>query len=249
MPESGSRRSLFIMSAMALLLFGAPLAHPAPLLTINTPGEPPYHYEDQTGIIDRWVKEVFARVGFEVRMIYDPPERGLVSADSGMIDGDAGRIGGLQTQYPNLVQVPEVFMVSSFMAFVRTSTFTPDGWESLRPFRVGCVRGHKIAEANISGTRSLVATRSAESLFEMLRGDRIEVAVCEEVFGSLAARRVDPTIHALSPALDTKDFFLYVHRRHADLVARLSAALAGMKRDGTHERIRREGMASAAARP
>ena len=83
---------LFCIAAIFFLIFFSSsnlsaLQH----LTINTPGEPPYHYADQTGIVDLWVKEAFARIGVETTVDWQPPERGLVNANTGVIDGDAGK--------------------------------------------------------------------------------------------------------------------------------------------------------------
>lgn len=210
-------------------------------LKLNTPGEPPYHYPDQTGIMDLWMKEAFARIGREVVIDWQPPERGIENANMGIVDGDAGRIAGMSKRYANLQQVPEKIMVSEFVAFTLYSTFKPAGWQSLKPYNVAIVRGHKISEANVVGTRSLFKARNTEALFSLLHNNRVDVAICERVFGSMMARKINPAIKSMEPPLARLDFYLYLHKRHEPLILKISESLKAMKRDGTYERLRLQG--------
>lgn len=208
---------------------------------INTPGEPPYHYSDQDGIIDLWVKEAFARIGLEAIVECQPPRRGLVNANMGITDGDAGRISGLSKQYPNLIQVPEILFVSDFMVFTKNLKFHHSGWHSLKPHNVAIVRGHKIAEANLEGAPLLTRVDNAGCLFRMLHNNRVDFAVCERRFGSVAAQKVDPEIKAIEPQLQRLNFYLYLHKYKGSLVTEVSNALKAMKRDGTYERLLMQG--------
>jgi polar amino acid transport system substrate-binding protein len=129
-------------------------------------------------------------------------------------------------------------MVSEFVAFTLNSVFSASGWQSLKPYNVAIVRGHKISEANVIGTRSLFRARNAEALFLLLNNNRVDVAVCERVFGSMMARKINPEIKSMEPPLARLDFYLYLHNKHKPLVLKLSEALKAMKRDGTYERLR-----------
>jgi polar amino acid transport system substrate-binding protein len=226
---------------LLLVFFSTPDLSALQRLKLNTPGEPPYHYPDQAGIMDLWMKEAFARIGMEVIMDWQPPERGIENANMGIVDGDAGRIAGIGKRYPNLIQVPEKIMVSEFVAFTLNSTFSPAGWQSLKPYNVAIVRGHKISEANVVGTRSLIQARNTEALFLLLNNNRVDVAVCERLFGSVMAKKINPEIRVMEPPLARLDFYLYLHTKHEPLVLRVSEALKAMKRDGSYERLRIQG--------
>lgn len=232
---------LYIFFVLFLTLFSTSDLSALQPLKLNTPGEPPYHYPDQTGIMDLWMKDAFARIGREVIIDWQPPERGLENANTGIVDGDAGRIAGISRRYSNLIQIPEKVMVSEFVAFTLYSTFRPDGWQSLKPYHVGIVRGHKISEANVVGTRSLFKARNTEALFLLLNNNRVDVAVCEREFGSMMARKINPGIQVMEPPLARQDFYLYLHKKHEPLVLKISEALKAMKRDGTYERLRLQG--------
>ena len=185
----------------------------AECLKLNTPGEAPYHYPDQTGIIDLWMKEAFARIGREVIIDWQPPERGIENANRGIVDGDAGRIGGMSQRYTNLIQIPEILMVADFVAFTLNLKFRPGGWQSLRSYNVAIVRGHKISEENVVGTRGLFKARNAEALFSLLNNNRVDIAICERLFGSLTAMKTNPAIRPVEPPLANSNFYLVSIRK------------------------------------
>ena len=41
----------------------------------------------------------------------------------------------------------------------------------------------------------------------------------------------------LSPALASKDMYIYLHKKHAELVPLLSKALSSMKNDGSYQKL------------
>ncbi len=209
-------------------------------LILNTPGEPPYHHQEQTGIVDLLIREAFSRIGREASVQWQPPERSLMNANMGIVDGDVGRIGGLNKEYPHLIQVPETFMTTDFLAFTKSLSIRLIGWKSLKPCNVAIIRGHKIAEANVVA-HSLTKARNAEILFSLLNSDRVDVAICERLFGSMMAKKINSEIKGLEPPLATADFYLYLHKKHEALVPKIAKALETMKRDGTYKRLWMQG--------
>lgn len=209
-------------------------------LILNTPGEPPWHFPDNRGINDRWMQLVFAEVGLEVTLQKLPSERALVNANAGIEDGDAIRIGGLSAAYPNLIQVPEKVAVMDFVAFSKGADLRIDGWDSLRPYHVGIIKGHKISEANVRGTRSLVAALDARQLFALLEAGRIDIAIEQREMGQyyLMSQGI-ANIRQLELPLARLDFYLYLNRRHAALVPRVAAAIRKLRENGTLERSER----------
>ena len=212
-------------------------------LTINTNGPPPYNYPDQTGILDRWLKEAFGRIGIGLRIKILPAERSLVDANNGIGDGEAVRISGLSKQYPNLIEVPEKVYVGDFAAFSKNLSFKPSSWDSLKPYRVAYIRGHKICEANIVGTKSLHKADNVEELFKLLRADRVDVVVVESLFGKAMLKKMNyREAKMLSPPLATLDFYLYLNKKHTLIVPKIARALRSIKQDGTYQKIYLEGI-------
>jgi polar amino acid transport system substrate-binding protein len=210
-------------------------------LVLNTPMYPPYHYEDMSGGLDRFLTQAFARIDVDLRLQSLPAERSLMNANQGIGDGDAVRIAGLSALYPNLIQVPVVVNTMDFVAFSIKKRFTVTGWESLLPYDVGIVRGQKIAETNTARCRSVTPVDTVDQLFTLLKNGRVEVAVTERRFGEESVKALGlEGVKILEPALATLDFFVYLHRSHEMLVPRLAAVLRQMREEKLFERLMRE---------
>ncbi|MEW6221202.1 MAG: transporter substrate-binding domain-containing protein [Thermodesulfobacteriota bacterium] len=242
---AGCRQRLpALVSLLLLLLSAAAPARAGQPLVLNTPGNPPWHYPDQSGIADRLAHEAFRRIGLEVVIQSLPAERALLNADAGLEDGDCGRIPGLSARYPHLVQVPAVYARADFVVFTRRSDLAIRSWQDLAPLDVAIIRGHKLAEQSLPQTRSLTSVDSVDLLFTLLVKDRVDVAICERLFGSHVRekRGLAAQVRILEPPLVTQDFFIYLHERHRAFVPALAAALQGMQDDGTYDRMHGAGL-------
>lgn len=148
------------------------------------------------------------------------------------------RIGGLVRLYPNIRRVPEKILDMEFVAFSKkTNIRTPD-WKSLRPYDVGIIRGWKIFESNVTGTRSLTRVKNVDQLFELLVNNRAEVILLEKWIGlHIIKSKGLKGINLLGPPLAVRNMFMYLHKRHAAMIPKISAALRDMKSDGTYANI------------
>lgn len=191
-------------------------------------------------VLEGLSREVFRRVGYEVRVIVQPSERSLRAADAGEVDGAGMRIAGLSERYRNLLQVSERYVSVTFVAFARrdSTLAIPAGWASLKPHRVGFISGWKILEANAGDARIVSKVNTPEQLFRMLDAGRIDLALYTRADGEMLLGRLGvASIVPLEPSLGHVDMFVYVHRKHERLVPQLVQALRAMKIDGTHRRI------------
>ncbi|OGR36024.1 MAG: hypothetical protein A2051_02655 [Desulfovibrionales bacterium GWA2_65_9] len=241
-------RSARLLTALLLLLLVLPVcAKGAETLVLNTAARAPRSLPDGNGPQDHIVKEAFHRIGVEVSIITQPPERGLINADEGRIDGDCWRVAGHSEQYPNLVMVPEPVDVATIKAFTRDPALAVATWADLKPYNVAYLNGWKILDASVHGTRSLLRVKSIDALFALLDKERIDVALVDPLMGWAALQRLRlKGIRALEPPLTRQDMYIYLHKRHAGLVPKLDAALREMKRDGTIKRLTQDGLPQAA---
>lgn len=202
-------------------------------IRLNTAFAPPVRT-----IFESVMKEAFKRNGLDVVVQAPPAERALQQANDGADDGDGPRIEGLSAKYPNLVMVPEKVIDTEFVAFTKSAKFEPTNWDSVKPYRVGVVTGWKILETNLAGSKSLEKVADAEALFRLLANDRIDVAVIGKLDGMSAIKKMNLTgITALSPPLVVKPMYLYLNKKHEDLVPKIDSALKQMKSDGTFKKI------------
>jgi polar amino acid transport system substrate-binding protein len=184
---------------------------------------------------------VFKRLDLPVTVTETPAERALIDANAGIGDADGLRVELDGKDYPNLIRVPELFMVNEFVGFSKDPSVRLDGWESTTNYRIGYIIGWKSVEYNI--VNLIFATKpsavaSGEQLFRMLDSDKISLAIFAKADGvkilaSMPLRGIAP----IEKPLAIKPMYLYVHRKHADLVPRLDATLRQMKSDGSYDAL------------
>ncbi len=205
----------------------------------------------RTGMLDRIMIEAFRRMDMEARLVFTPTEKSLVDVNEGILDAELNRIEGMERSYPNLVKVPESNMTMHFVAFSRRS-IEIDGWESIRDLNIGIVKGWKILENNTAGFSSVVLVPTEKELFNMLRKDRLDVALYSKLTGYAVLQDLgydDEGIRHLEPPLASRDMFLYVHKDHAHLANDIAAAIRSLKADGTYDRIVEEAVSPYISNP
>lgn len=230
---------LLWLAGLVLTPSGAPAVENR-VLVLNDTNEPPLTTPDRSGFLDVVAGEAFRRVGVELRLVKLPPERGLINADAGIEDGDLTRIAGLETQYPNLVRVPEKLVDWEFAAFSRDASI-PSNWSALKQRSVGHIKGWKIYEQNLAGAERVTTADDPAQLFQLLELRRIDVALYERSLGAaLLQQQGLKDVRPLVPPLAMREMFIYLHRRHAALVPRLADALRALKREGFYQRVYNE---------
>lgn len=232
---------LLALLAVALGAVAA-LAAETPELVLNNVNDAPFTTPQGDGFLDRVAREAFARAGRRVRLVALPPERGLRNANEGIEDGDLTRIAGMEKNYPNLVRVPEKIMDWRFSAFARNPALTTTaGWKGLLPYSVGIIKGWKIAETNLNKARQVVYVDNAEQLFRLLAKNRVDAVVYSREMGQLLLKQhMLQNVRLVEPPLDTREMFIYLHKKHAPLIPDLTRALRSLKADGSYERYYRE---------
>lgn len=232
-----------LLGLMALfILTGAPIstlafAETRPIL-IGSDAAPPLSTSEQTGMLDAIVKEAFSRIGLHADIVQLPSERSLLNANQGVTDGDLVRIDGLDKSYENLVKVPEKTCDFDFVAFTKSEGVQlAAGWDSLKPYSVGIITGWKILEDNVH-SRILTKVDSPEALFTLLEKDRVDMIIYNrhEGYGVITKMKL-VGVNVVEPPLESREMFLYLNKRHHDIVDGLAESLREMKMDGTFSEI------------
>jgi len=209
------------------------------VLVLNDTNEPPFTTAQGDGFIDIVATEAFRRAGAELRLVKLPAERGLINANNGLEDGDLTRIAGLEQQYPNLMQVPEKLMDWEFTAFSKNADIAAS-WAAIRQHSVGHIKGWKIYEKNMAGAEQVITADDPDQLFQLLGHNRVEVALYARWMGQAYLKQQHMQgVHALEPPLATREMFIYLHKRHAELIPKITEALRALKREGFYQRIQR----------
>ena len=174
------------------------------------------------------LREAYRRIGVDIEIRKYPAERALQMANRGEVAGEVQRINGINRKYGNLIQLRPAINFIEGTVFTKSVVFEVSGWDSLREYRIGVIRGIKFAERHTRGMKTY-AVGDYERLFRMLAADRFQVAVSPRVNGLYQIRLFQiEGLRDLSPAIMRFDLFHYLHRSQADLAARVRPVLEAM---------------------
>lgn len=192
-----------------------------------------------TAIAEQVLGEAYKRLGMILQVQKYPGERSLVSANDGSTDGELYRKVGMERDYPNLIIVPVALQTYEIVIFTRGTTFIVNGWESLRPFTVGFVRGIKIVEQSTLGMRTEAVPTMQQAFQKMVMG-RTDVVVGNRHSGlaAIKALKLDD-VRIMAPPLASFPVYHYLHKKHEALVPRLTAVLTQMQKEKVIERIQK----------
>lgn len=235
------KSALFALSfGVALVCSGHAQANKIPELTLNDVNDAPFTRADGSGFLDVVAGEAFRRAGVTLRLVKLPAERALLNANAGIEDGDLSRIAGLEAQYLNLIKVPEKLIDWEFSAFSMDRTIRTR-LDAIRTHSIAHIKGWKIYEQMMAGAPAVTTAEDSAQLFRLLALKRVEVVLYTRWMGLAKIREQGLSgVVALEPPLATREMFIYLHKRHADLVPKIAAALRDLKKEGFYERQFRE---------
>ena len=204
-------------------------------IIINSGFSSPISTNTQTGFGDLVLKEAYRRIGHKVETVRMPAERALINANLGIDDGDLLRIDGLEKKYPNLIKVPEKIMDMDVMLFTKNlRSFKVNGWSSVENHSVSIITGWKVFEKNLGEGVKVIKTDNVSQMFTLLLKDRADFVGYERWagLGHISDNNLD-NLTILEPPLVSVPLYTYLHKKHKELVPKLSSAIKNMKRDGT----------------
>ncbi|MGX4771084.1 substrate-binding periplasmic protein [Bradyrhizobium guangdongense] len=180
------------------------------------------------------LRAVYAKLNIRLEFEDVPGKRALALSSAGEGDGEIQRIGTLSRDYPTLLQVTPAINYIEPAVFTTRLHFDVDGWNSIRNYSIGIVRGVGSSEAGTRGMDRVTATTSLESMIKMLDADRFDVMVTDLFSGLAAVRKLNlqTRIYPLSPPLERISIYHYLHERHRDLVPKVGQVIAQMEASG-----------------
>ena len=156
-------------------------AHAEITLRLGSASYPPITTAAKDGVADLVYQELARRLGIKIIIHdHDAAERVLINANTGVEDGDASRIPGLEKKYPNLVQIPVSVFHYEMAVFSKEIDLPVVTRDSIKPYNIGIIRGWKILEEISTGAHSVTSLESGEQVFSMLDKGRIQIALFEK---------------------------------------------------------------------
>ncbi|MCS3895175.1 ABC-type amino acid transport substrate-binding protein [Bradyrhizobium japonicum USDA 38] len=180
------------------------------------------------------LRAVYAKLNIKLAFEDVPGKRALALSSAGEVDGEIQRIGTLPSDYPTLIKVTPAINYIEPAVFTTKLRFDVAGWNSIREYSIGIVRGVGSSEAGTRGMARVTATTSLENMIRMLDADRFEVMVTDLFSGLVAVRKLNlqTRIVPLSPPLERIHIYHYLHERHRDLVPKVGKVIAQMEASG-----------------
>jgi len=207
-------------------------------LVLNTAFGHPLSNDEQTGFADMVVNHALAQLDLKMESVKLPAERALLNANAGIDDGDLLRIEGIEKTYPNLIQVPEKIIDIEFVVFTKQPQFTLSDWQSLKPYSIAIINGWKILERNITDVAELTKVKNEDQLFTILSKNRVDAIVYSRWTGlAYITQHNLQGVYMVKPPIAQRSLYIYLHKKHKNLVPKLSQALKSMKLDGSYQRL------------
>ncbi|TQF36704.1 ABC transporter substrate-binding protein [Bradyrhizobium sp. UNPF46] len=180
------------------------------------------------------LRAVYAKLNIRLEFEDVPGKRALALSSAGEVDGEIQRIGTLSRDYPTLVQVTPAINYIEPAVFATRLRFEVKGWDSIRDYSIGIVRGVGSSEAGTRGMARVTAATSLDNMVKMLDADRFDVMVTDLFSGLAAVRKLNlqDRIYPLSPPLERIHIYHHLHERHRDLVPKVGKVIAQMEASG-----------------
>jgi len=184
--------------------------------------------------------EVYKRIGFEIEIMPLPGKRALAISNSGKVDGELFRLEGINKKWSNLIPVSVPINFMEGVVITKGKSFNVEGWESLKPYRIGIRRGIRFTESGTKGMSREIADSNA-SLFKMLEYERVEAIVVTRSNGLKMMKAPDFSgFKMLEPSVEIYPLFHYLHVKHKRLIPRVQSVLQGMQKEGLFQKIRNQ---------
>ena len=231
---------VYSLYVLIYVLFGMPTAFADTKLRLNSGTLEPFVTADGGGFYGKLVQELFSRIYIDAKVIPLASARSILNVNEGIDDGVIARTKGIEKKYTNLIRVPGAIVKFKFVAYSLDKKIEVTDWDSFKDYSVGIVRGWKIYENNVTNAKRITKVTGAEQLFNLLLNGRSDLILYEYQRGTWWNNHLDAKAHLIGSPIAEKDMFIYMHKKHAELVPKIAKALADMKADGSYQRIKDE---------
>ena len=241
--QTNITRRLLVMAAPALLCGTGWL--PRPVLAQSSATPTTIVLSRLANVPDQRVggeilREVYARLNIKLDFIDVEAKRALALSNAGETDGEIQRIANISKDYPALIQLPTPINYIEPTVFTTTLKFDVQGWESIKNYQIGIVRGVGSSEAGTSGMPHVQRATSLTDLVQMLDHDRFDLLVTDLFSGQVEIKKqkLESRIAPLLPPLSRIYVYHYLHESHRALVPSVEAVIEDMTKSGELEQLR-----------
>ncbi|MFC1523437.1 substrate-binding periplasmic protein [Thermodesulfobacteriota bacterium] len=189
-----------------------------------------------TPVLQQVVQEGYQQAGIEIKITEMPAQRSLLEANEGRVDGELVRTKFIEPISPNLIRIPVSIYLYKSMAFSKQK-IRINGWRSLKPYKLGFLRGHKQVEEKLKGL-TYKRVENSDQLFKMMDAERLDVVIIGRARGLRTIQQLNlEKIKVLEPPLSELNLYHYLHKRHQHLVSKMTKIFQKMEDNGRIKQI------------
>lgn len=177
------------------------------------------------------LSEAYDKIGYQAEFRHLPPLRAIAMFQESKADSYLFASELFLKDCPAAIRVLPSIGYDEIMAFSRKSSdVTVNGWNSIRPYSIGLMKGMDVVENRVKGMQTY-GTENLDQAFKMLEKGRFDIVVLPRLIGCQFI--VDYTgIEMLEPPLEKVALYTFLNAEHKDIADKLSVALLEMYENG-----------------
>ncbi len=188
-------------------------------------------------IITPILKSAYGKLGIDIEFKLYPAGRALRVSNSGEEDGEAYRTIDFNHGQSNLIRVEVVIAKVEWWVYAKHLKLKLEGVSSLKPYRVSSRRGILVADKMLKNVRKNQLVNTFFQTLATLNADRVDLALVPK-WTALSILKKDPMdIYPLKPAIKIDKLYHFLHKKHRDLVPKITSVLKVMEKKGGINRI------------
>jgi polar amino acid transport system substrate-binding protein len=197
---------------------------------------------DGDKVVSYVLEQIYKRIGYEITFVDYPGKTSIIKANAGEVDGENMRRAGLESEYPNLIQLSYPHGDINFRLYIKGDEVFLPAADSWKKTKIGIVKGVIVAEEMTKGL-SPVVHDSVSDLFKQLNLGNIDVAIATDLIGGLEVfmHHQREGIKAHGAILKTLSLYHYLHKRNAHLVPLLNQEIELLRKNGGLDKLYMEG--------
>ncbi len=197
-----------------------------------------------TQLFDRVYKEAFGRLGYTFEFKVVPAARASIEADSGITDGEPGRLHEHNLLFTNLIRIEEAIDEAALAVYTAQRGIKVNSWDVIkkRGYRLDVLRGMTFIKGAGIEPRLIFQLNDRSQAFPRLLSGRADVYVDAELdFSALmrSSRYAKMRIYRAG-IVERRLIYGFLHKRHEELVPRVTEVLRQLKKEGLIVRYKRE---------
>ncbi len=191
-----------------------------------------------TDVYFRFLEMAFAEKGYKLTLEKVPIKRAYQTVDKGIADGMVLLAKNILKTYKNIVLIPVPLTAIEIMGITNGRQLKIDGVKSLKPYKIGIIRGYTVAEKLTRGLNRQIVN-DHDSLLSILKIGRVDIgfAMKRETLRFLKKNPQFDNITILEPPLVTIQLYPCLNKKYEAVVEQVTPVIERLIKEGVMEEL------------